>query len=95
MIDILPTPSNPIAEQTYTNASPVIAPKGTARLMDFPDAMKEIMLGHTISRHSWESNEEYCLMRNGILSIHTKGQFHSWLVSDGDMNGMDWVVLPL
>ena len=91
MIDILPTPSTPIPE----TMSPVISPKGTAIQMDFPDAMREIMAGHTITRLSWDSNEEYCLVKNGILSIFTKGALHSWLVSDGDMQGTDWVVLPV
>lgn len=63
--------------------------------MDFPDAMREIMAGHTITRLSWDSNDEYCLVKNGILSIFTKGALHSWLVSDGDMQGTDWVVLPV
>lgn len=91
MIDILPTPSQSVPETT----SPVISPKGTARQMDFPDAIREIMAGHTITRLSWDSNDEYCLVKNGILSIFTKGALHSWLVSDGDLNGADWVVLPV
>ena len=91
MIDILPTPSTEMQE----SASPIISPKGTAKQMDFPDAMREILDGHTITRLSWDSNDEYCLVKNGILSIFTRGALHSWLVSDGDMQGTDWVVMPV
>lgn len=90
MTDITPSPTPELVATT----SPVIT-KGTAVQMDFFEAMRKISEGLIVSRLSWDSNEEYCLMKTGLLHIHTKGALHQWLISDGDMSGVDWVVLPL
>ncbi len=63
-----------------------------AMTMSFSDAMKEILNGKKITRVEW-GNKDYCLMKDGWLSIFTKGGFHTWLVNDGDMEGNDWVVV--
>lgn len=63
-----------------------------AQTISFPDAIKEIIKGKKVSRISW-ANTDYCLLREGWLTIWTKGAFHTWSVSDGDMEGQDWVVI--
>lgn len=61
--------------------------------MNFPDAMKEIIKGNKVARISW-ANTDYCLLREGWLTIWTKGAFHTWTISDGDMvDAEDWIVL--
>jgi hypothetical protein len=32
-------------------------------------------------------------MNNGFLMLHRNGKWHTWIVSEGDMLGQDWVVL--
>lgn len=59
--------------------------------MSFPDAMRKILQGEKITRISW-GNQDYCLLKNGWLTIYTKGEFHTWLINDGDMEGEDWTV---
>jgi len=61
--------------------------------MNFPDAIREVMNGKLITRTSWADKEEYGYVLNGWLSIHTKGKDHLWNVNDGDLSGIDWVVI--
>lgn len=63
-----------------------------ALTMDFPDAMRRIMEGKRVARISW-GNKDYCLLKDGWLSIFTKGTMHTWSVNDGDMEGQDWIVV--
>jgi hypothetical protein len=65
---------------------------GGSITMDFFDALKAIDAGKMVARVSWE-NKDYCLMKNGWLTIFTKGKFHSWLINDGDMEGSDWIIV--
>lgn len=65
--------------------------KPQARTMNFPDAMREIIKGNSVARVSW-GNNDYCLLKDGWLSINRAGTFHTWTVNDGDMEGEDWVV---
>lgn len=60
--------------------------------MSFPDGMKEILKGNKIARVSW-GNTDYCLLREGWLTIYTKGDFHTWTINDGDMEGEDWTIV--
>ena len=59
--------------------------------MDFYEALKKVIEGKKIARESW-NNGDYCLMKDGFLSIYTKGDFHTWSVNDGDMEGKDWTI---
>ena len=60
--------------------------------MPFYLAMKEITNGHSVKRISWSGND-YCLLKDGWLTIFTKGDFHIWQVNDGDIEGEDWVTI--
>lgn len=71
--------------------TPLPRKKGESITMDFPQAIKEIMGGKKLSRVSW-GNDDYGLLKDGWLTIYTKGGFHTWTVSDGDMEGQDWFV---
>lgn len=73
--------------------TPIPRKQGESITMSFPDAMKEIIKGNKVRRLSWESDSDHGLLKDGWLTIHTKGKFHSWLVSDGDMEGQDWIVV--
>lgn len=54
-----------------------------------------MMQGKKVSRLAWESNSEYGHMKDGILQIFTKGQYHVWQVQIGDWENSDWFVLPI
>jgi len=72
--------------------TPIPSFQHKAMTMDFPDAIKKIMEGKMIARVSW-GNQDYCLLKDGWLTIYTKGEFHNWLINDGDLEGFDWIIV--
>ena len=72
--------------------TPIPRQQGKAITMSFPDAMREIIKGKSIARISW-ANKDYCLLKDGWLTVYINDKFQKWLVSDGDMEGQDWFVI--
>ena len=70
------------------------APKqeSKAMTMSFFDALKKIAAGKYVARISW-GNTDYCLLKDGWLSIYRNNQFFTWTINDGDIEGNDWHVL--
>ena len=63
-------------------------------LMSFPDAIKAVIEKKRIARREWnKGNEEYGVLKDDFLMIYREGKFHRWLVSEGDMLAIDWIVL--
>lgn len=62
--------------------------------IDFFEALKRTISGKRITRLSWETNEVFGQMINEELQIFIGGEFKSWTISPGDINGVDWIVLP-
>jgi hypothetical protein len=62
--------------------------------MTFPDAMAEVIAGKKITRLEWANNEVYGVLKDGLLQIRMDGQLKRWIVSDGDLNNADWIVVP-
>jgi len=73
--------------------SPVIN-KNVPVQMTFPDAMAEVIAGKKITRLEWANNEVYGVLKDGLLQIRMDGQLKRWILSDGDMNNSDWLVVP-
>lgn len=65
-----------------------------AKRMDLPDALKAIMKGKRITKLEWANERIYCALENGFVVIHKETGVHSWIISEGDLLGNDWVVLP-
>lgn len=72
--------------------SPV--PNKRPKELSFPDAMREVLNGKRITRLAWETNDAFGELHNGYLEIFLKGEYHQWIVNDGDLNAIDWIVLP-
>lgn len=72
--------------------TPIPRKQGEAITMSFPDAVAEIILGKKVRRLSWPETD-HALLKDGWLSIFTKGAFHTFLVSDGDLEGQDFIVI--
>lgn len=72
--------------------SPVPSRKPTE--YSFPDAIREVLNLKRITRLAWETNETFGALHDGFLMIFLKGEWHQWIVNDGDLNAIDWVVLP-
>ena len=60
--------------------------------MSFPTAIKEIKNGKKVTRVSWPK-EDYGVLEDGWLMIFTNGKLQKWLVSDGDFEGEDWILV--
>jgi len=72
--------------------SPVPSRKAET-LMDFPTAIVALTNGAHITKLEWKDRESYGMLRDSFLMLHRDGQWHRWIVNDGDLLGQDWVVL--
>lgn len=62
--------------------------------MSFPDALKAVIEGKKITKVEWGDSKIYGVLENGFLVIHREdGRAHSWIISEGDLMGNDWIVL--
>ena len=60
---------------------------------DFGEAMRRVGLGAKIRRLEWKDVMVYGVLKDGRLSIFIGGKIKDWIVNDGDINGVDWVVV--
>ena len=72
--------------------TPIPRMEGKSITMDFPDAIKEIMKGNKVTRISW-ANKDYGFLKDEWLTIFRESKFHVWLISAGDLEGQDWIVV--
>lgn len=74
-----------------------LPPKGNGKPVDqavsFPEAIKHLIGGKTIRRKEWADLSEYGLLKDSFLMIHRNGAFHTWIVSEGDMLAVDWMII--
>jgi len=73
--------------------TPIPRADGESITMSFSDAIREITKGKKVRRISWETESDHGMLKDGWLSIHTKGRYHTWNVNDGDMEGNDWIIV--
>jgi len=92
-------PTSPVTNEMLGNdplstlkTSPV--PNKGPKELSFPDAMREVLNKKRVTRLAWETNDNFGLLFEGFLQIFIRGEYHKWLVNDGDLNAIDWIVLP-
>lgn len=78
--------------------SPVIKKPEPAKepgTFDFPEAIRRVIEGKKITKLEWENSGDYCLLKDTFLEIFTAkdGKFHAWTVSEGDLMGVDYIVI--
>lgn len=62
--------------------------------MNFFEALKEANSNKKITKLEWNDKEYYGVMDGAILKLHKPdGKLYSWVISEGDMGGTDWVTL--
>jgi hypothetical protein len=61
--------------------------------LNFYDAIKEIVNGKKVTKLEW-ANDDYVFMKAEILHIHRDGADHRWIISEADIVGEDYVLLP-
>lgn len=74
------------------SSSPV--PEKKIVMLSFFDALREILGGERVTRVQWDNKDTYVFMLNDFLKIHLGDKIHDLLTSRGDMEGVDWYVLP-
>ena len=60
--------------------------------MNFPRAIQMIIEGKKVRRTDWTDEQEYCLLKDNFLMIHRGDRFHTWIVAEGDLLAIDWVI---
>jgi len=64
--------------------------------MDFPTIMKAVVAGQSITKLEWMNKDIYGVLKDGFSMLHKEdGKFYQWVISDGDLQGKDWVVCEL
>lgn len=79
-------------EGSVVSTSPVPAKKIV--MLNFADALREVLNGRKVTRVSWENVDTYIFLVQEFLSIHMNDTVHQLIVSVGDIEGLDWFVLP-
>jgi hypothetical protein len=72
--------------------TPIPREQGESITMDFPDAIREVVSGKKVTRIEW-ANTDYGFVKDEWLTISRDGKFHTWLISQGDMDANDWIVV--
>jgi len=61
--------------------------------MTFFEALQRVVSGQRITRLDWDDRAWWGMLLDGRLCIHKPdGQYHAWIVSDGDMLAEDWII---
>ena len=72
--------------------SPV--PTKKADTLSFPDAMREVINGKKITKLEWGDEKIYgFLAEDGYLKINLPNKLDNWLLRDGDLCGIDYIVV--
>lgn len=58
-------------------------------VMEFPEAMQEVINNMQVRRRSWPAGT-YGMLKDGMLIIHLEDGDHTWSVSEGDLFAEDW-----
>lgn len=62
--------------------------------MNFPEAMKMIILGKTITKEEWGDKQFYGILEDARLKLHKPdGKSYDWIISEGDLVGTDFIVI--
>lgn len=79
----------------YVLTSSDLAPSALTSkgLMNFFQALRLTLEGHKITRVVWGTDETYGLIESGLLKLQKPDGLHNWIVSDGDMTALDWIVI--
>jgi hypothetical protein len=82
------------------NQSPIIkeAIASNPITMTFYEALKKAITdGVKITKIEWADKRSYGLMKDGILQLHKSGEpknkLHPWILNDGDILGIDWIII--
>ncbi len=80
-------------ERQQQEQSPLPPDVPSKQRLTFPDAIESLIYeGKKIARLEWPEGE-YGVLKDAFLQIYRNDKFHQWIVSEGDLLAIDWVVL--
>lgn len=88
-----PVKATPVPVAPATPLTPAPQAQAESETMAFPEAIRMIIEGKKVRRLSWGQVDDYGFLKDSWLTIFTKGNFHTWNVNDGDLEGLDWVIV--
>jgi hypothetical protein len=65
--------------------------------LDFYAALKAIADGKKVTKLEWSDNRIYGVLVDGKLMLRKPDadyEFYPWTISDDDIAGTDWVIIP-
>ena len=63
------------------------------KVVGFPEAIAALIGGAKIRREEWSDAGEFGLLKDSFLMIHRNDKLHNWIVSEGDMLALDWIII--
>jgi hypothetical protein len=77
------------SKMTLENATP----KPT---VDFYQALREVEKGNRVTKVEWANPKLWGELKDGKVQLHKEDdRYYSWILSDGDLAGTDWIVIKL
>ena len=74
--------------------SPVPQKVEVVKYLTFPEAIVAVIDGKRITKVEWNDRSIYGFLgTDGHLKINLPNKLSDWILSDGDLNGLDWIVL--
>lgn len=64
-------------------------------MLNFPDAIREVLNNNKLTRVSWDNEYTYIFLNGEYLSLHMDNKDHQLITCLGDMEAIDWYVLPV
>lgn len=61
--------------------------------LNFIDAFKEIIIGKMVTRLEWNNPNIFCCIKDEKVMIHRDSLYKEWIISTGDIEGEDWVLI--
>ena len=61
--------------------------------MTFPEALAEVIKGKHITKLEWDDEGTYLYLQDTLCIHFSNSKDTPLIVSDGDMIGMDWIVV--
>ncbi len=85
----------PPRQKTQFSPLPKTSPKKESdKTFDFYEALAHVAAGKSITKLEWKDESIFLKLVDGRLCIYKEDKlFHPLIVTDGDMIGLDWVVI--
>lgn len=73
------------------NKFPII--KTNSKNLSCLEAIRAIINGFKVRRIEWGDDNEFCVLKDNFMMIHRNNKFHTWIVSEGDLMAIDWIII--